>query len=167
MYRHGVMKAIQDWDLRLSFDMGNLDGKSRNMREDLSLTQGYARWSLLFCRFGSSVIVAHSTHLPEMQERMCQPYRRSGHYFIGNLEMDIERIAQQLSQIVDVVCDVGAEVKNYGDDTQFRMQDIADKLQSVLDWCEGVALTLNILLPLMPKGTCSNIPILAPRGPDT
>lgn len=95
---------------------------------------------------------------------MHQPYRWGVHYSIGSLDADIGRIAQQLFQIMDVVCDVCAEVKNYRDDTQSRMQDIVYKLHMILDCCDGVSLTLNIPPPLMLEGTHSDIPILAPCG---
>lgn len=67
---------------------------------------------------------------------------------------------------MDGICDVRADVKNYGEDTQSRMQDIAYKFELVLDWCEGVSLTLNNPPLMMLKGTRPNIPILSPNGPN-
>lgn len=48
---------------------------------------------------------------------------------------------------------------------QVRMQDLAYKLQLVLEWCEGVVHALKIPPPQLPKGLHSDIPILVSEGP--
>ena len=51
-----------------------------------------------------------------------------------------------------MVCDIWAEVEGYVEDLSWRMQDLAYRLQLVLEWCEGVAHSLSIPLPLMLEG---------------
>ena len=46
------------------------------------------------------------------------------------------------------------------------MQDLAYKLQLVLEWCEGVVLFLKIPPPLLLEGLCLDIPIHVPSGPE-
>lgn len=80
--------------------------------------------------------------------------------------MEGSSLIQQLSQILEEISNVYLEVKNYGEDSQAQMQDLAYKLQLVLEWCESVVVTLKIMPPLLLNDFHSDIPILVPNGPN-
>ena len=61
---------------------------------------------------------------------------------------------------MEAICDVRTEVRNYGEDSQAHMQDLAYQLQLILEWCEGAALLLQILPPLLLEGLHLDVPIL-------
>lgn len=69
-----------DWDLDMSFTMVNLDDRFRSVQVDLYLEYGCVRWSILLYSVWSRVVGDQSIHVKEMWERMCQPYKRGGHY---------------------------------------------------------------------------------------
>lgn len=46
------------------------------------------------------------------------------------------RLAQILGKIMDSLYNVHNEVQNFGQGTHTRIQDLAYKVQLILDWCE-------------------------------
>lgn len=45
------------------------------------------------------------------------------------------------------------------DDSQARMQDLAYKVQLILEWCDNVVVSLQLSPPLLPKGLHPDVPI--------
>jgi hypothetical protein len=46
------------------------------------------------------------------------------------------------------------DIWGYGEDTQIFLQDLDDKVQIVLDWCEQVAHLLNVPPLVLPIQVC-------------
>lgn len=107
-------------------------------------------------------VLAHATVM--VRERLRTFCRRGNGYYSWTFEMEVSGLTQQLTQIVEVVCDAHTKVKNYGEDSQARMQNLNFKLQLILEWCEGVVFTLKISPPLLLEGLRLDMPILASSG---
>lgn len=98
-----------------------------------------------------------------VQERLREPRKCGSSYYMFSFDMEGSSLSHYINQIVEVLLIVRNEVRGFGEDSQARMQDLAYKVQLILEWCERIAISLWIP-PHILEGIHPDIPIHDPGG---
>jgi hypothetical protein len=88
-----------------------------------------------------------------VHEHLCATCYRGCGYYNHLHDMEGGSSSHQLGDFEQLIHDI----YGYGEDTQFFLQDLDDKVQIMFDWCEQATHWLNFPPPVSPVSMCSNI----------